>query len=471
MMDSAKHASDGPDRTLRDARLLAIRIWSVVGVFIVGFMLLNVFDVLAPVIEFIAVGSLIAFVESPIVNFLEHKGVPRTVGSLVGPVCVVAVVVCVVLVIAPALAEQAMEILVRMPAQLRGLGDWVSQLVRDLQSLSKSSWGSQLVSNLQTLENAATSYVTTLAGDIGKGMFPLLSDFASQIFILFLSLVLGYWLACDYPRIHKEIGTIVGGEREVTYRFMVAIMSRSVGGYMRGMVITSFVNGALAGVGFALAGHPYAALMGVLTGLLHLIPVVGPWISAAIAVVLALFSSPMTALWTLIIAVVAQNVTDNVVSPKVMQSAVQVHPAMSLAAIVVGSALMGALGMVIAIPLCAALKGLFVFYFERRTKRPLVSYDGAIFKGTPFRDDDGRPVPAFDALGDDSFAETSEILDDDAVPEATVVPKPDLDNPWVKLTGLQPGSTGMFRNPFSGDEREKGPDGGRPGGKGGRDGS
>ena len=436
MMDSAKHASDGPDRTLRDARLLAIRIWSVVGVFIVGFMLLNVFDVLAPVIEFIAVGSLIAFVESPIVNFLEHKGVPRTVGSLVGLVCVVAGVVCVVLVIAPALAEQAMEILVRMPAQLRGLGDWVSQLVRDLQSLSKSSWGSQLVSNLQTLENAATSYVTTLAGDIGKGMFPLLSDFASQIFILFLSLVLGYWLACDYPRIHKEIGTIVGGEREVTYRFMVAIMSRSVGGYMRGMVITSFVNGALAGVGFALAGHPYAALMGVLTGLMHLIPVLGSWISAFAATLLALFYSPVLAFWTIIVCMVAQNVTDNVVSPKVMQSSVQIHPAMNLAALVVGSTLMGAIGMVVAIPLCAALKGLFVFYFEKSTGRALVSYDGAIFQGTPYRDEHGNPVPAFDALGDDTFVQESELIPKDVAPTGSAVPRPDLENPWSKLQFL-----------------------------------
>ena len=105
---------------------------------------------------------------------------------------------------------------------------------------------------------------------------------------------------------------------------------------------------------------------------------------------------------------VAQNVTDNVVSPKVMQSSVQIHPAMNLAALVVGSTLMGAIGMVVAIPLCAALKGLFVFYFEKSTGRALVAYNGAIFQGTPFRDDDGEPVPAFDALGDDSFVQESE---------------------------------------------------------------
>ena len=58
--------------------------------------------------------------------------------------------------------------------------------------------------------------------------------------------------------------------------------------------------------------------------------------------------SPMLALWTLVVTMVAQNVTDNVISPKVMQSSVQVHPIMSLTALVIGSALMGPIGMVIA---------------------------------------------------------------------------------------------------------------------------
>lgn len=272
---------------------------------------------------------------------------------------------------------------------------------------------------------------------MGRGIFPFISATASTLFVVFLGLVLAYWLARDYPKIHEEIALILGDEKETGYRFMVAIVSRSVGGYMRGMVVTSIVGGLLAFVGFVIIGHPYAALMGVLTGLLHLIPVVGPWVSSAIATFIALFTSPLLAVWTLIVTVVAQNVTDNIVSPKVMQSSVQVHPAMSLTALVIGSALLGAVGMVIAIPLCAAAKGLFIYYFESRTERQLVSYDGAIFKGTPFSDQQGRPVPAFDALGDDKFAADSELLDTDALPDATAAPKPEFDNPWARIAGLQ----------------------------------
>lgn len=427
---------DAVEAKLPGTRLLALRVWTVVGGIVIAIAVLNVLGALAPVIEFLAVGSLIAFIESPIVNALERKGVPRAASAFIGLVAVILILFCVIMVIAPIFVDQVLEVLSRLPSQLRSLGDWAVQIAQDFEAISKSSWANELDSMFQSLANIASSYVTQLAGDVGRGLFPILSGFASQLFIFFLGLVLAYWLALDYPKIHREVGTIVGEERETSYRFMVAILSRSVGGYMRSMVITSFVNGVLAFIGLLIAGHPYAALMGVLTGLLHLIPVLGPWISAFAATLLALFYSPVLAIWTLIICMVAQNVTDNVVSPKVMQSSVQIHPAMNLAALVVGSTLMGAIGMVVAIPLCAALKGLFVFYFEKSTGRALVAYDGAIFQGTPFRDDDGEPVPAFDALGDDSFVQESELIDDDVAPTGSAVPRPDLENPWSKLQFL-----------------------------------
>lgn len=437
MMTKQANKHEAAEAKLPGARLIALRVWSVVGAIIIGVAILNVMGVLAPVIEFLAVGSLIAFIESPIVNALEHKGVPRSVGALIGLVAVVAVILCVLMVIGPVFAEQIMEVLSRLPQQLRGLGDWAIQVSRDFEALSQSSWASQFDEALRSIADVASTYITQLASGLGAGIFPFISSFTSQLFIVFLGIVLAYWLALDYPRIHREIGIIVGGERETSYRFMVAILSRSVGGYMRSMVITSFVNGVLAFVGLAIVGHPYAALMGVLTGVMHLVPVLGSWISSFAATLLAVFYGPVLAIWTLVITMVAQNVTDNVISPKVMQSSVKIHPAMNLAALVVGSTLMGPLGMVIAIPLCAALKGLFVFYFEKETGRALVSYDGAIFQGTPYRDADGAPVPAFDALGDDSFVAESELISDDVVPTGEAVPRPaELENPWSKLAFL-----------------------------------
>ena len=442
---------------------IGLRVWIVVGAIIIGTAALNVLDVLAPVIEFFAVGSLIAFVAAPIVNGLEARGVSRSAGGLVGLAVVIAVIVLILMIVAPLIFSQLLELFSRVPQQLRDLGDWLGTLTGDFKFLAEYSWASQLGTVFDTVADNAARYAATVAGDLGRGVIPFISSVGSQLFIVFLGLVLAYWLVCDYPRIHREIGTIVGEGHEMSYRFMVAILSRSVGGYMRGTIITSAIDGALSFVGFLLIGHPYALLMGVLTALFHLIPVVGPVISSAFATLVALFYSPALAIWTLIICMVAQNITDNVLSPRIMQSAVSVHPAMSLVAIVVGSALMGPLGMVVAIPLCAALKGLFIFYFEKQTKRQIVSWDGAVFQGQPFHDEAGDPVPAYDALGNDSFVSDSQLISDEAAPSAEAEPKPpELENPWANLmalNNLQARGTSVFRNPFASENDDSAGDG------------
>ena len=70
------------DRVLRDTRVLTLRIWAVVGCIVIAAVIFNLMGILAPVIEFLAVGSIIAFVMSPITNWLEHHGMNRGIGCL-----------------------------------------------------------------------------------------------------------------------------------------------------------------------------------------------------------------------------------------------------------------------------------------------------------------------------------------------------------------------------------------------------
>lgn len=329
------------DRTLRDTRILTLRIWGVVGCIVIAAVIFNLMGILAPVIEFLAVGSIIAFVMSPITNWLEHHGVGRGLGSLIALIVVVAVLVGVVCILSPILLGQIMEVLSRLPEQLRVAGGDLNEMLSHAKTLNNTPLKEYLDDNLSSLVTVASKYVSQIAAELGRGVFPLITNTASQLFVIFLGLVLAYWLACDYPRMHHEVCTIIGQEKETSYRFMVAILSRSVGGYI---------------------------------------------------------------------------------------------------------------GMVIAIPLCAALKGIFVYYFENETGRQLVAYDGAVFKGTPYRDTEGNPVAAYDALGDDTFIYESELIGNETAPEAQAMPKPELDNPWIKLSGLQPDATGFFKNPFAKDD-------------------
>lgn len=392
-------------------------VWTVVGAIAIFIAVLWGLGFLLPTLEFIAVGCIVGFICSPIVNWLEDHKVSRPIGALIALVVIIGVVALLILILGPPTIDQLVNLLKRVPDYLAEAERW---LTRAVQQIAADGFGG-IEQNVQAFVDSLTSSTSKLATDllnqISGGILPNIMGFMNGIFMFFLGIILAYWLAVDYPRMFKELAIITGPKRQEDTTLFFAVLSRSVGGYMRSVVITSVIAGVLAWIGFLIVGQPYAGLMGILTAFLHIVPVVGPFISAALATVTALTVSPFCAFWTLIMAVIAENITDNLIGPVVMRSAVSVHPAFSLLAIVVGSTLGGPIGMVISIPISAAIKGVFIYYFETRTHRQLVSYEGAIFQGTPFRHPDGSPAPSFDALDDDNFFATSRLI-----PEGAAMP-------------------------------------------------
>ena len=440
-----KHDTSHAERV---ARITFFNIWIVIGAIIIASVALSLIGSLSSVLLFLSVGCLSAFVASPIVNWLERHRVPRGAGALIGLIVVMVGLILLIALVIPMVTGQLIDLLRDAPSKFSALGAWVVRMESEYAVVEHLNDIVQLDSIFTAAQDIVSQALSGLLAAVRDGIVPMVNNIASTVFIVFLGFVLAFWLACDYPRINEEICRVLPEGKADDYRLMVAVVSRSVGGYLRSTVINSVIQGFLAFVGFTIVGHPYAGAMGVLSGVLNIIPVVGPSISAALASLIALVYSPIMALWTMVMAMLSQNITDNVIAPKINQSTMQVHPVLSLTALVVGSTFGGAAGMIVALPLVAVVKSLFIFYFETRTGEQIVSYEGALFRGAPFRDAQGNPVPAFDALGDDSFVADSQIIDESSVPEAEAMPKPELENPWAKLID--------FENPFTSHEHDVG---------------
>ena len=178
-----------------------------------------------------------------------------------------------------------------------------------------------------------------------------------------------------------------------------------MGGYIKGTLVQCMLIGVCCGIGFAVMGIPSAAALGVITGLLNIIPVVGPWLGGGMAAIVGVFSSPLIAVIALVYTIAVQQFIYTFISPKIMGNSVDIHPALVIMALMVGSALGFAVGgvvgnivgMLASIPAVAAIKSLFVYYFEKRTGRVIVSPDGVIFKGEP-SGEEANPVA--DATGE-----------------------------------------------------------------------
>ena len=307
----------------------ALAVWTVVGTFVAAWLVVGALSFVQQALELLLVGGVVGFVCSPITNRLEDAGMPRGAAAFLALLAFLVALVAVLALVGGPLLQELVVLLRNVPSYVTQ----VNQGLQDFWAKVGTSENSNVQNFVNSLVGAASTMGNSMASDLARqvsgGLAANLSALASDFTTFFLGIILAYWFAVDYPRMARELVRVVGPERGRDVTLILAVLSRSTGGYMRGTLITSIADGLMVAVGVVLVGHPYAGLVGALTFVMHFIPVIGPMLSAVVGTLLGLFVSPVCALWTLAIAMVAQNVADNLLSPMVMRSAVKIHPALS----------------------------------------------------------------------------------------------------------------------------------------------
>ncbi|HEX6777401.1 MAG TPA: AI-2E family transporter, partial [Ktedonobacterales bacterium] len=138
-------------------------------------------------------------------------------------------------------------------------------------------------------------------------------------------------------------------------------MSVRLGGYVRGVVINMFVIGTLSGLAVWLLGLPFALLLGVFAGLTEFIPLIGPFIGAAPAVIIAFTMSPAKGLLVVAVYVIIQEFEGHTLVPLVMHRVVKLRPLTILIALSIGTLLQGLEGALLAVPFAAVVQVLIVY--------------------------------------------------------------------------------------------------------------
>ncbi len=400
---------------LDHARFFFFRAWGIIGAVIV---IAGIFFALGKISEAVSViitAAMICFIASPVVDFLEEKKIPRVLGTLIAFLIGLALISLVFALFMPLIVEQLTSLVNNIPNYVVQTQIWVNSLY--------SQYGQIVVNNaevqdaIRKIANSVGNAAMAIVNQAGGGIVSAGSSFVGGLAVSFMALVVAFWLTMDLPKFKREIIVMVGPKRAEEFEIMTSVCSRALGGYLKGLIISSTCTGVLAGLGFWIIGIPYAGLLGLITGLLNIIPFIGPWTGGAIAALMGLFVNPLAAVLSIVVTILAQQLTDTFVSPLVMKQAVSIHPALVIIGLAAGGALGGVLGMIFAVPAIAAVKGVFVYYFERNTGRQLINEDGALFEGKPFNTPDGNPIPALDATGGSryyaaAYADTSQDKQD-----------------------------------------------------------
>jgi len=362
--------------------------WSLIGILILtgvaGYAMRSVAGALAPfVVAFLFVFAL----QSP-VSVLERRGVPRAWSVLVCfAIGFVAISVAVVFIVPP-VGKQLLAFANAVPELLSRAETWIESARQQLNDIVVPSW---LTNATTAIVDSLSSIFATIGNAVAKGIVGAGSGIATVFFDLFLGVVIAFWTLKDLPKIRHELRVLAGEKYEGDLENLISTLGRMVGGYIKGQTIACLVTGTITGVGLAILGVPYALVVGILAFVLNYVPYVGPFITGVIAGALGLFQAPLVGLGAVAVVAVGQNLTDTLVTPRVMSEQVDLHPTLVIFSLLVGGSLMGFWGMIFAIPVAAVAKALFVYYWERRTSRTLATEDGALFRTPTCEDDDVEP--------------------------------------------------------------------------------
>ena len=145
---------------------------------------------------------------------------------------------------------------------------------------------------------------------------------------------------------------------------VLEIVNNVIGAYVRGQMLSAFVVGVLLFIGLTILGVRFAMILAIVAGLFALIPIVGAVLGAVPGILVALAISPQLALWVALLYIVVQVFESNVIAPRIQSRAVRLHPAMVMIVLVCSSEVAGLWGMVVGVPLTAAVRDVFL-YFHR----------------------------------------------------------------------------------------------------------
>lgn len=303
--------------------------------------------VLATLAVQLAGGYVLMGLALPICRRLERK-LSRNASAALALMLTTLAAVGLMLLLIPPLVRQLRQVTSVFPAVAAQVEAWLAQGQELL-----LQWGVDLSSVRDELLSAVSSRVGTLVAM----MAGLAGQIAQTVSKLVLSPLISFYLLRDRRKISSLLMLLL----PVRYRTQAARaareMRRETTGFLRGQLLVSTAVGSLTALGLAIVGTPGFLALGLLMGLLELVPYIGPLLAGVPAVLLALPGGIWQAVWTLVVLVSVQQLEGSFLSPRLMSGATKLHPLLVLLAVSAGGIFAGTIGMILALPVVVSVRG------------------------------------------------------------------------------------------------------------------
>ena len=325
-------------------------------------------DVILPFL----LGGAIAYFLDPVADRLEKMGFSRVLATVIIFVFLLALVIVSLLVIIPLLIQQTNDLIESAPDLFTQLRSWLTE-----QFPQVMAEGSPLRQSL----GAIGETIQSRGGALLQQALSSAIGVVNVLVFLVVVPVVAFYMLLDWDRLVSKIDDLLPRDYAETIRILAAQIDRTLASFIRGQGTVCLILGTFYAVALMIVGLQFGLVVGLLAGLLTFIPYVGALVGGALSVGLALFQ--FWGDWWSIVAVavifqVGQIAEGNVLTPKLVGSSVGLHPVWLIFALSAFGTLFGFAGLLVAVPVAAAIGVLVRFMIDQYK-------DGRLYQGLSAR--------------------------------------------------------------------------------------
>ena len=304
-------------------------------------------------------GAAIAYCLDPIADRLEKMGCSRAVATGLITVFALLIFIIAALLIVPLLLRQATDLIASAPMMASNLQVFLTERFPDLGDAS-----STLRRSLSTIGETIQSRGDQLL----KTILASFSGVVNAVVLFVIVPVVAFYLLYDWDNFVAKIDSLIPRDHVPVVRKLAAQIDRTMAGFVRGQGTVCLILGIYYAVALMLVGLNFGLVVGFIAGALTFIPYVGALVGGVLALGLALFQFWGDWIWILLVWAIFQSgqfVEGNILTPRLVGSSVGLHPVWLIFSLSAFGALFGFVGLLVAVPVAAAIGVIFRFGIEQ----------------------------------------------------------------------------------------------------------
>ena len=338
-MNDKKYVIEFSTKTILGALLIVFSFWAIV--------------VLKSVLVTFLLSLIIAMALTPLVAKLEKKKIPRSLSILLLYIAVFGAFALIVRLIIPPFATQVSHFFNNKEGYIDTISGYFQSLSPGVQ---------------ESVKNSLSNFGNSIGGVQIQGVFDSALGLFSGIIGLVFIMVVSFYIILDRENLEKSFISFLP---EVNRRRALSVINKiaeKIFHWLRGQILLAFIVFAMTYIGLLILKVDYALTIALLAGLLEIVPYIGPIVSGIVGVMIALTASPLLAIMVGFWFVLVQQIENHILVPQIMKKSLGLNPLTIIFALIIGGKLLGIVGMIVSVPIVAALSVIFNEYYTVKTK-------------------------------------------------------------------------------------------------------